>query len=233
MSIKRPQFVKDEFYHIVNRGVEQRNIFLDDEDRLRFINSLLVFNDIKPASWNLRGFWNMRNPESLIQNYKTEEPLVEIHALTLMDNHFHFLLRQLVDNGISEFMRKIGGYAYYFNKKYQRIGSLFQGRFKVNLIENENQLKNTFVYIHTNPVEIVEDKWKDFEVNNPEEAVRFIEQYRWSSYPDYISTENFSNLLTKDFFLSLFGGKDDCKKEVEFWIKSKKDFNEFGNIILE
>ena len=66
MPTRQVQFVNNEFYHIVNRGVEERKIFLDDEDNLRFINSLLVFNDKEPASWSMRGFWNQRGPTSLI-----------------------------------------------------------------------------------------------------------------------------------------------------------------------
>ena len=231
--MRRPQFVNNEFYHIVNRGVEQRNIFLDEEDRLRFVNSLLVFNDRKPAFWSLRGFWNTRNPNSLLREYKPKESLVEIHTFTLMNNHFHLLLRQLTNSGISDFMRKIGGYAYYFNKKYQRIGSLFQGRFKALLIKDENQLKNTFVYIHTNPVEIIENNWKKFEVKDPESAIKFIEAYRWSSYPDYLTAGNFSNLLIKNFFLKLFDGKENCKQEIDAWIKFKVDRDKFNDIILE
>ena len=235
MPIYRPQFVNGEFYHVLNRGVEQRSIFLDDEDYLRFLNSVLVFNDKNPTPWNLRGFWNTNNSSSLIENYKPQDPLVEIHAFTLMGNHFHFLLKQIRNNGISDFMRKIGGYAYYFNKKYQRIGSLFQGRFKAVLIKNEKQLKNIFVYIHANAVEIIEPKWKEFKVENPNKAISFVKEYKWSSCRDYLAERKNSNLLTSDFFLKLFENKENCEKEIKSWIdfKGSQENLEFKNITLE
>ena len=69
-----------------------------------------------------------------------------------MPNHIHLLLKQIKNNGISEFIRKVEvGYAGYFNKKYGRKGHLFQGRFKAVRIEDNEQLKTVFVYIHTNP----------------------------------------------------------------------------------
>lgn len=224
MAVKHPQFVNGEFYHVVNRGVDKRDIFLDDDDRLRFINSLLVFNDAHSALWSLRGFWTQqRGPSSLVKTYRPKEPLCEIHAFVLMNNHFHLLLRQIRDDGVSRLMRKIGGYAYFFNKKYQRTGTLFQGRFKAILIEEENQLKNTFVYIHTNPIEIVESQWKEFKVQNASRALQFLEKYRWSSYSDYQERANFPTLVVKDFFLELLGGKENCKKEIEEWILGKAE----------
>ena len=94
-------------------------------------------------------------------SYKPESPLVEIHAFALMDNHFHILAKQIKENGISNFMNKLGGYSYYFNKKYKRVGPLFQGRFKAILVRTDEQLKNVFVYINTNPVGLIKPGWKE------------------------------------------------------------------------
>ena len=68
MPIRNIQFANGEFYHVIKRGVEERKIFLDDDDRLRFINSLLVFNDENPAPWKMRAFWHQRDPASLMNN---------------------------------------------------------------------------------------------------------------------------------------------------------------------
>ncbi len=234
MPFRKTQFAINEFYHIVQRGVEERNIFLDDEDHLRFINSLIVFNDTEPAPWGLRGFWDQRDPSSLrCKQYKRSRPLIEIHAFALMKNHFHLLIRQLTDKGISYFMRKVGGYSYYFNKKYKRIGPLFQGRFKAILIKTDNQLKSTFVYIHTNPVSIIEPGWKNWQVANSKRAAQFLQDYKWSSYRDYLETENIDGLVSKDFFLEIFGDKNSCQKEVESWIRYKHDLGKIGEIMLE
>jgi len=222
MSKIRTQLANNEFYHIINRGVEERNIFQDDEDRFRFLNNLLVFNDSKPAPWDNRLSWgNPAKESSWLLNYKQTNPFVEIHAFALMDNHFHILLRQICENGIMNFMHKMGGYAYYFNKKYHRVGPLFQGRYKSVLVKDDEQLKNTFTYIHTNPVGLIESAWKEYRVQDLKKAINFIEKYPWSSYRDYLGIDNLNHLIIKDFFNNLFGSVDNIKEEVESWIQYK------------
>lgn len=226
MPIRKVQFVKGEFYHIIKRGIEEREIFLDDEDRLRFINSLLVFNDTKPCPWQSRAFWFQRNPTSLL-DYRPQNPLVEIHAFVLMRNHFHLLLRQLLENGVIKLMRKLGGYSYYFNKKYRRGGTLFQSRYKATIIKNESYLKTAFVYIHTNPAEIIEPGWKKWRVRDSRRTIEFLEnEYRWSSYWDYIGKQNFPQITNRDFFSGLLG-KEQIREEVGSWIQFKNEiFND-------
>lgn len=223
MPRRKIQLVNREFYHIVKRGVEERKIFLDEEDHFRFINSLLVFNDKMPSPWQSRFFWHLRAPDSLSRGiYKPKIPLIEIHTFTLMPNHFHLLVRQLVENGIMLLMQKLGGYSYYFNKKYGRNGTLFQDRYKIVHIETEEQLKNNFVYIHTNPVAIIESEWKEWKVKEPDEAIGFLEEkYTWSSYWDYIGRKNFPSVTERDFFQKLFGNPAKIKKEINSWIKFK------------
>lgn len=234
MPIRNVQFSNDEFYHVIKRGVEERNIFLDDEDRLRFINSLLVFNDTSPALWNMRAFWNQRDPASLITSgYKPENPLVEIHSFALMDNHFHLLLKQIKENGISNLMNKLGGYSYYFNKKYDRVGPLFQGRFKAVLIKTEEQLKNVFVYINTNPVGLIEPGWKEKGVEDFRKSLQFLEEYKWSSCMDYLKNQGYYFFVDKIFFMKLLRGAEGCKEEIESWLKYKVEVNKFKDIALE
>lgn len=232
MPLRDIQFVVGEFYHIVKRGIEEREIFLDEEDNFRFINSLVVFNDKRPAPWNMRAFWEQRDPSSL-KDYVPKDPLIEIHTFSLMKNHFHLLVRQTKEKGIIDFMRKLGGFSYYFNKKYKRIGPLFQGRFKAVLIKTEEQLKNVFVYVHANPISLIETNWKEKGISNLPHVTRFLEEYRWSSYRDYLGKENFPNVINKNFFVDLLGGENGCKKEVESWLQYKKEINEIRNITLE
>ena len=221
MPIRKTQLVNGEFYHIINRGIDKRKIFLDDKDYFRFINSLLVFNDKGSTQWHSSSFWQQKGSSCLV-DYKSKNPLIEICAFALMENHFHLLVRQLSEGGIVAFMNKLGGYSAFFNKKYERTGSLFEGRYKIKLIKTDEQLKNTFVYIHTNPVEIVEARWKDWRVENSQEAIEFLEnKYRWSSYWDYLDKENFPSLISQDFFLKLFGGKEDVKRQIDSWILFK------------
>jgi len=221
MPKREIELVNGEFYHIIERGNDRRKIFLDNEDRLRFVNSLLVFNDTAPSPWQSRAFWNEQK-ESLIMDYQSKHPLVEIHAFALMDNHFHLLVRQLSEDGIAKYTKKLGGYVHYFNKKYKRTGSLFEGRYRAKLIQSETQLRNNFIYIKTNPVEIIEPEWKSWKVAKPLEAFNFLEKnYRWSSYWDYLGKNNFSSLVEKDFFLKLFDGEKNIKNEINSWISSK------------
>jgi len=233
MSIRQVQLINGEFYHIVKRGVDKRKIFLDDEDKLRFTNSLLVFNDELPSPWHSRGFWKTREGLSrkgsfvLLQNYIPKSPLVEISAFALMDNHFHLLLSQKVDGGITKYMRKIGGYSYYFNKKYDRTGTLFEGRYKIKRIKSDTQLENNFVYIITNPVEILESGWKENKIEDPRRAISFLENdYRWSSYWDYLGKQNFSTLTNRDFFNKLFENKENIQGRINDWI----NFKAFDNL---
>jgi len=235
MPPRKVQLVNGEFYHIVKRGTDKRKIFLDLEDHIRFMNSLLVFNDQNPASWREAIFWK-QDTAFLLKSYRPKNPLVELCAFVLMKNHFHLLVRQLAENGIITYMRKLGGYAYHFNKKYERTGSLFEGRYRIKLIKTETQLKNNFVYIHTNPVEIVEPKWKDWQVDDSRKAIQFLEnEYRWSSYWDYLGKSNFPLVTNRNFFLELFGGKEKIKEEIDSWIlfkasDSNTDSNTDSNI---
>lgn len=234
MPTRQIQFANDDFYHIIQRGVEERKIFLDEEDRLRFINSLLVFNDKNPALWSMRGFWNQRGPTSLVKSgFTTEEPLVEIHSFALMDNHFHLLVKQIKEKRCSTFMQKLGGYSYYFNKKYKRVGPLFQGKFKAVLIKTEEQLKNAFVYVNTNPIGLIEPDWKEKGIKDFRESTKFLKEYQWSSCPDYLKNANNYPFIKNDFFLELFGSIENCKEEIESWLKYKVEVNKFKDIALE
>lgn len=223
MPKRKIQIANGEFYHIIKRGVEEREIYLDDEDHFRFINSLLVFNDKMPAPWQSRAFWHQRDPDSLSRSeYKPRTPLVEIHCFVLMPNHFHLLVRQLAENGIATLMQKLGGFSYYFNKKHSRGGILFQDRYKIIHIRTQYQLKNNFVYIHTNPVALIEPEWKEWKVRDPKRVLTFLEEeYPWSSYWDYIGKKNFLSLIQKEFFLKLFNDEKGIKKEIEAWIRFK------------
>lgn len=136
-----------------------------------------------------------------------------------MPNHIHLLLRQLRDGGIKDFMLKFGtGYAMYFNTRYERKGALFQGRFSARNISGDEYLKNVFVYLHVNPLSIIEPRWKEKGIKNPGAAIKFLEEYRWSSYPDYLDKKNFPSITDRDFMLKVFDGHDNIKKFVEAWI---------------
>lgn len=146
MPRKIVPLVTEETYHIFNRGVDKRPVFLDTQDYLRFYNSLHYFNSIKPVS---SLFESSRNAK--LNPGKPIEKLVRIHAYSLLPNHFHLMLTQVTDGGISEFMKRVGGgYTSYFNEKNKRSGSLFQGTYKRVGVTSNAQLLFLAAYINFN-----------------------------------------------------------------------------------
>ena len=136
------KFTKDETYHIFNRGVDKRKIFSNQKDLDRFFKSMLAFNCVEPIGSLY---------EQSFQKDKIKKPLVQFVAYNLLSNHFHFILKQVVEGGISEFMKRLlGGYTWYFNKKEKRSGSLFQGTFKSKYIDSDGYLLHASVYVNLN-----------------------------------------------------------------------------------
>lgn len=195
--MRKQVLVTGEYYHIYNRGVDKRDIFADKKDVYRFVESILEFNRID----GVISLANLRKTK--IESKPLSEPLVAIVAYCFNPNHFHFLLKQLVDGGIAKFMQKVqGGYTYYFNVKNSRSGALFQGTFKSHLIQDENYFNKMLGYVnknyavHTIPKEKQELVFaSDFEYENS----RF-------------------KIITKEEgekFLDIFGGIKDFKKHCD------------------
>ncbi|MCX6730198.1 MAG: transposase, partial [Candidatus Portnoybacteria bacterium] len=189
MSIERPQLVNDEIYHVTIRGTADMEIFKNQSDYYRMVFSIYEFNNAKPVRIrDKRGLRNrnVRGQTSDISGFNERDLLVEVLAFCFMPNHIHLLLKQIKDNGITKFMRKVGtGYAGYFNNKYKKRGHLFQGKFWATRVKTDGQLQTAFVYIHSNPISLVEPKWKEREIKDTEKTIKFLENYKWSSYLDY------------------------------------------------
>jgi putative transposase len=213
-------FNNESIYHIYNRGVEKRTLFLDKQDYYRFIHDLYEFNDKKPAQ-NVY----YRTKQNEIKSYETgthkiKEPLVEIYAFCLMPNHYHLMIKQITENGVSNFMKKLGvGYSMYFNQKYERSGVLFQGRFKAVKIEQERHFIHLPYYIHLNPLKIVEPKWENNKIKDWNKIISFLDSYRWSSYLDYTGKRNFPSVIKKDFLSKFFGTPQKYRTEIITWLK--------------
>jgi len=234
MPIKKPQFVNGEIYHIVIRGTGDSLIFKDTTDYYRGIFSLYEFNTTTPVE--IRRKREQRQASKARGerfSADTRDLLVEILAFWFMPNHIHLLLRQIKNNSISEFIRKFGaGYVGYFNKKCQRKGPLF-AKFRAVHIKNNEQLKTVFVYIHTNGISLIEPKWKEIGIKNPKKVIKFLENYKWSSYPDYIGKKNFPSVTERDFLLKVMGGKEGCRNFVNGWVKYKKELRDWNKLSLE
>lgn len=179
-----PPLVTGCYYHIYNRGVEKRKIFLHEKDYGRFLESVNFYR-FSPQPIRLSEF--KRNRKALKR--VAQKAIVEIVCFCLMPNHFHFLIRQLEDGGITEFIRKTSdSYSRFFNTKYERVGGLFQGNFKAKLVESDEYLLELTKYIHLNPRGIN---------NLPPEA------YPYSSIKSYLLAEQ-TEFCNPEFVLSYF-----------------------------
>ena len=141
-------FSTEEFYHIYNRGVDKRDIFMDSSDVARFLVCMSVFNTEAPIG----SIYEYSREES---NFGSSAPkskkLVNFVAFCLNQNHYHFILEPFVDDGIQKFMHKLStGYTNYFNEKYKRSGSLFQGKYKAIHISSNQYLLHLSVYVNLN-----------------------------------------------------------------------------------
>lgn len=220
--MRKQPFTVNQFYHIFNRGVDKRNIFLDDMDYFRFIHNLFELNDENPVL-NVKYYLDSTASDIGIRSFnKRREPrerLVDILIFTLMPNHFHLILRQKREKGIIKFMQKLGtGYAMYFNKKYERTGVLFQGKFKAVLINKNEHFLYLPQYIHLNPISL---KYGGSTSIDWRKKMKFLEEYRWSSLSDYIGRKNFPSVTQRNYFLETYGGEDGFKKYIEMWLKTK------------
>ena len=231
LNMRNIKFASDQIYHIYNRGVEKRSIFTTDEDYLRFIHNLYEFNDTRPALPSNVKF-SSRHPSKTAQsaaiqrcldsrnpNIEKRERLVDIFAFCLMPNHYHLLVQQRCEKGIEKFMRKLGiGYANYFNQKYQRVGSLFQGRFKATMIEKDAHFLHIPNYIHCNPLKLIMPDWKIGGAKDTAQAISYLENYRWSSFPDYAGRKNFPSITQRELFLSSYGDKQSYQNQFTEWL---------------
>lgn len=209
-----------EVYHVLSRGVDKRQIFNDNRDYLRFINNLFEFNDSRWVSAMAnRNFAKSTDIASrhLARNRKNDkDPLVDIHAFCLMPNHFHLLLSSVTEDGIPRFMKKLNmGYAKYFNIKNDRKGTLFEGRYKSILVEEDSHLFYLPHYIHFNPLDLYMPEWRKRKLRSAKDALKFLENYKWSSFLDHIGQSNFPLVTKPDLMLEIFGGKDKYKTSVQ------------------
>jgi putative transposase len=197
-------FFNSGFFHVYNRGVDGRDIFFDNADRWRFLNSITKINSIGLRSVNKIGgeFFGMN----------ADQPYVKIHAFTLMPNHYHFILEQLVENGISIFMGRLSNsFTKYFNYRYERSGRLFENPFQAIQVNDERYLTHLMRYIHLNPLSIYKPNWKSDGIDDWKDANAFLMHYPWSSYSDYLATQKFS-FLTTEFLSAHFDNSAELKK---------------------
>lgn len=207
--LRKDPFITGEYYHIYNRGIDKREIFKSINDYERFIMLLYICNSNKEQSFRLDNLINQQHKSfEEIMVLDREKILVSIGAWCLMTNHFHILVRQEIDGGITKFMKKLGtAYSMYFNIKYVRTGSLFGGLFKAKLVgNNDNYLKQLLAYIHLNPLEkSFPDLENKKEIYDQDQMKNFLDLYRYSSYQDYLGIDRYEKgVLNRESFPEYF-----------------------------
>lgn len=216
--MRKKEFFKNGYYHIFNRGTEKRKIFLDKEDYLRFCVSMdLLRYDRTDLMDRWRDYCKSKPNANLDEfrrsNLRNEKMLVKFVAYCLNPNHYHFELEQIEEKGVEKYMQKLGtSYTMYFNKKYDRSGVLFQGKFKASLIKS-----NAFLYISVY-----------INCNSEVHGIAKAENYHWCSFPEYIGKKD-KGLCNegRKIILTDFNSYEDYKKfaleNVKYFQKKKLD----------
>jgi len=235
MPYRKQHFENEQTYHVILRAIDNNLLFKDENDYYRGIFSIYEFNNANPVTIQKRREERARFKKSRERVSTTEvdkrERLVDVLAFCLMPNHLHLLLKQIKDYGITKFMMKVGaGFGGYFNRKYHRKGHVFQNRFVDVWIDGLDHFKTIFVYIHTNPVALIEPKWKELGVLDSERAIEFIESYKWSSYQDYLGKYNFPSVTQRDFLDDLIGAGS-YSMLVNAWINEKKKLRQMFSFL--
>ena len=195
--VKKIEFYKEEYYHVFNRSTEKILIFREKGDLYYFFDAMFIANQENPIKDRHDYFRH-----KIKKNAKKEERLVSVIAYCLLPTHFHLILREEVDGGISKFMQKLGiSYTKYFNSKYERTGVLFQGKFKATHLDKDSSLEVTSAYVNLN--------YKHHGINPEKKLVK-------SSLFEYLGTEKGELVCDekelKKIVKNGFGGAEGYKK---------------------
>jgi len=216
--------VTDQFYHVLNRGVGSQLIFLNKRDYQRAWDSVFYYQNQKPAlSYSHFLRLPIKQRTEFLERLQTQSKfLVKIITLCFLPNHFHLLLKQVRDNGISLFMANLANsYTRYFNTKNERTGHLFQGKFKAVMIETNEQLLHVSRYIHLNP-------YSSYLVKN----LNQLNAYSYSSLPEYLGISP-TNFFQKEIILDQFKSISAYKKFIFDQADYQRDLEQIKHLTLE
>lgn len=206
--------------HILNRGVDKRKIFLSEGDYIRFVYNCYDFNNTKNA---IESYYRRRKKAMSDVRRPTKDEIVDIISWSLLPNHFHILVQEKVDGGASLFSKKIvGGYTKYFNENNDRNGVLFQGRSKIIRVKRDEHFLYLPFYIMANPVGLIAPNYKTKGIKNFKKAIKFLEDYRYSSLNDFVDEGDFAFMANAEAFFKVFNSnKKQFKKDFREWLKEQ------------
>lgn len=206
--MRKIQFAIGHYYHIYNRGVNKQSVFLDERDYIRFLFLILALQS-EHTIYNASDYVSTFTKHSVFSFSGTifkkiiDNKAAELVSFVLMPNHFHLILHEIVEGGISRYMQRLqNAYTKYFNTKYKRSGHLFQGPFQAVLIETNEQLLHLSAYIHRNPRELKSWRGKEY-------------KYPWSSLQDFCKENRWSELLSQDIILEQFNNAEEYRNFVD------------------
>jgi len=217
MSYRAELIATGEYYHVMNRGVEKRSTFIDERDNQRFIEMIAYYyRSQPPTSYSQRSRIQLRKLE--IHNWG--HPLVEMVAYCLMPNHFHFLIKPVIDGGLATFMARLtNAYTRAFNTRYKRVGALFQGAYKAVHIESNTQLLHVCRYIHLNPI-----------VAN---LVKEPAEFRWSSHKFFASGKSSLVPIDQSIILEQFSERADFAAFVNDHVDYAKTIHAYKKLLID
>ena len=216
--MRKEPFTVDNFIHVFNRGNRKQPIVHTDKDRDRFLRMLYYFNTEETPNNLFQELTRLKLLRSDLNNFPwlkgwpSRKPIVSILSFTLMENHFHLLLKEIKDGGTARFMQKLGtGMTMYYNLKYQETGRLFQGAYKARCVDENVYLKYVNIYIQVkNLLELypggLEKAVKEFN-----KAYAWAINYSYSSLGDFVGARE-RGIIDKDIFLELFGNPEEYKE---------------------
>ena len=219
----RIKFAVNGFYHVYNRGVDKRIIFDDHLDYQRFLLLMLLANDVSNVDLH-QSFRDCTIPELIIFDRK---PIVRLGAFSLMPNHFHFILSELVEGGITSFMRKVAtGYSMYFNMKNERTGTLFQGRYKAKHLNSDNYLRYMYQYVHLN---LIRDAFNFADKNLAMDLIKTAELDPYNSLSAYSGKEKgrlSESVIDKNMMYTVYSNYDEHIKNLMQWKEEYQYYKE-------
>lgn len=221
MSQRPVVLANGEIYHVFNRSIAKTDIF---SQRVNLRSAMAIVDYYRFVQRLRLSKFKALTPElknNYLDSIETDKPLVEIYAFALMPNHYHFLLKQVQDRGITTFISNFqNSFAKVFNLKNDRNGALFQNAFKAKRIGDDEQFMHVSRYIHLNPVTAFLIEFKD------------LATYEWTSFPVYSGTKEIP-FINSTVLLKMLGSKDKYIKFVSDQVSYQKELAKIKSLILE
>lgn len=216
--------INGEYYHVFNRGVEKRAIFDNKRSYQRFIDTICYYR-FTGTPLKLSNFFRLSQLKrnKLLIDLQTHPKHITITCYVLMKNHFHFILKQETDGGISKFIKNLSdSYTKYFNTRNNRIGPLFQGQFKAIRVESDDQLLHLSRYIHLNPY-----------MGSLLKSLTDLRDYSWSSLQQFIQTSDQMTYCDISPIIASFKNSESYWNFITDYVDYKNNIDIIKDVIFE